>query len=373
VNSNPNATSVPDPLPALRLAVIPGDGIGGRVTDAALTTLRAALAGASGRSVDVETFDWSCERYLREGAFMADGDLERLADHEAILFGAAGWPTVPDHVSLWAMRLAICQGFDQGICVRPSRLLPNVPTQLRDRTAEDLEFVVVRENTEGEYSGAGGRVHSGQATELAVQTTVVTRSAVERVARHAFELAAARPARHLISVTKSNASQYACVLWDEVVAEVAAGFPEVRWESVLVDAMAARLVLRPDSADVILASNLHADILSDLTAALTGGLGLAPSSNLSCDPRYPSMFEPVHGSAPDLEDQAMANPIGAILSAAMLLEERDEQDAATLIKDGVDAVGRAGVLTPDVGGGASCDEVTAAIVDAISTTQEAIR
>jgi tartrate dehydrogenase/decarboxylase/D-malate dehydrogenase len=352
---------------------VPGDGIGGRVTDAALTALQAALAATSSRACQIEQFDWSCERYLREGAFRAEGDLDRLAANDAILFGAAGWPTVPDHISLWAMRLAICQGFDQGICVRPTRLLRNVPTPLRDRGADDLEFVVVRENTEGEYSGAGGRAHAGQPTELAVQTTIVTRSAVERVARHAFKLAATRPARHLVSVTKSNASQYACVLWDEVVAEVASEFAEVSWESILVDAMAARLVLQPESADVILASNLHADILSDLTAALTGGLGLAPSSNLSCDPRYPSMFEPVHGSAPGLDDPTMANPVGAILSAAMLLEECDEGAAAALIKDGIDAVCAAGVLTPDVGGNASCDEVTAAVVDAIPTIQEPVR
>jgi tartrate dehydrogenase/decarboxylase/D-malate dehydrogenase len=373
VSQEPNQAAAAEPSAPLRLAVIPGDGIGVQVTAAALSALTAALAATSSRTCAIERFDWSCERYLREGAFMADGDLERLAEQDAILFGAAGWPSVPDHLSLWGMRLAICQGFDQGICVRPTRLLDNVPSPLRDRTAAELEFVVVRENTEGEYSGAGGRVHVGQPTELAVQTTVITRAAVERVARHAFELAMRRPARHLVSVTKSNASQYACVLWDEVVAEVAADFPGVSWESTLVDAIAAQLVLKPESFDVILASNLHADILSDLTAALVGGLGTAPSSNLSCDPRYPSMFEPVHGSAPDIADPDMANPIGAILSAGMLLDEAGETAAAAQIRAGVDAACRAGSLTPDVGGSASVDEVTAAVVEAIGVAPEPVR
>jgi tartrate dehydrogenase/decarboxylase/D-malate dehydrogenase len=372
VSQEPNqaADAPSDPL---RLGVIPGDGIGVQVTEAALTALEAALARTSGPECAVERFDWSCERYLREGSFRADGDLERLAEQDAILFGAVGWPTVPDHLSLWGMRLAICQGFDQGICVRPTHLLENVPTPLRDRSAGDLEFIVVRENTEGEYSGAGGRVHGGQPTELALQTTVVSRASTERVARYAFELARRRPAGRLLSVTKSNASQYACVLWDEVVAEVAAEFPEVSWESALVDAVAAKLILKPESADVILASNLHADILSDLTAALTGGLGLAPSSNLSCDPRYPSMFEPVHGSAPDLEDPAMANPIGAILSAAMLLEDRGETEAAMAIRGGVDSSCAAGVLTPDLGGRASLEEVSAAVVEAIGAPRSSVR
>jgi tartrate dehydrogenase/decarboxylase/D-malate dehydrogenase len=358
--------------PPLRIAAIPGDGIGVQVTDAALAALRAALAAASDRECRVERFDWGSERYLREGAFIPAGGLEELRRHDAILFGATGSPAVPDHESLWGLRLAICQGFDQGNCVRPARLLPGVRSPLRGRTAEQLEFVVVRENSEGEYSGVGGRVHAGQAGELAVQSTVVTRAAVERVARHAVELARGRPAGHLVSVTKSNASQYACVLWDEVVAGVATDYPDVRLQSVLVDAMAARLVLRPESVDVLVASNLHADILSDLTAALTGGLGVAPSANLSCDERFPSMFEPVHGSAPDLPDPGLANPVGAILSAGMLLEQAGETAAAARLRAAVDSACRDGVLTPDVGGDASTEAVTAAVLDAICAVPEAV-
>jgi tartrate dehydrogenase/decarboxylase / D-malate dehydrogenase len=357
---------VPDPPPPLRVAVIPGDGIGTTVTAAACEALTAALAATSRRPCALTPFDWSSARYLEHGAYIPEGGLDALREHDAILFGAVGWPTVPDHVSLWGLRLAICQGFDQGVCVRPARLLPGVRSPLRDRGAAELECVVVRENTEGEYAGVGGRVHAGLPGELAVQATVVTRAAVERVARHAFALAASRPARHLVSVTKSNASPHASVLWDEVVAAVGAGFPDVALESVLVDAMAARLVLRPDTVDVLVASNLHADVLSDLTAALVGGLGVAPSANLSCDARFPSMFEPVHGSAPDLADPGLANPVGAMLSAAMLLDHVGEAAAAKRLREAVDRACADGVRTPDAGGRARAGEVTAAVLAALA-------
>lgn len=350
----------------LRVAVIPGDGVGVEVTAAACTAIDAAMAGTSGHACAYEHFDWGSERYLRRGAFIAEGGIEDLRAHDAILFGAVGWPTVPDHLSLWGLRLAICQGLDLGICVRPVQRLPNVSTPLRGRAPDDLKFVVVRENSEGEYSGVGGRVHVGLPGEVALQTSVVTREATERVARHAFEIARGRPTRHVINATKSNASKHACVLWDEVVAEVAEEYPDVAYESVLVDAMAARLVLQPQSVDVIVASNLHGDILSELTAALTGGLGLAPSSNLSSDSDTPSMFEPIHGSAPDLADPDAANPIGSVLSGAMLLEHCGETRAANRLRDAVAAVCRAGTLTPDVGGSATTCDVTAALVDVLA-------
>jgi tartrate dehydrogenase/decarboxylase/D-malate dehydrogenase len=342
-----------------RIAVIPGDGIGPEVCAAALRVLAALGDDAP---FEYETFPWGSAHHMSTGRMMPADALETLAGFDAILFGAVGSPEIPDHITLWGLRLAIVQGFDQGVSLRPARLLPGVRGPLAGRGPADIDLVVVRENTEGEYSGIGGFTRRGLPGEVAVQTTVYSHEAIERTARYAFELARSRDARHLTSVTKSNASPHASVLWDEVVASVAAEFPDVSWRSMLVDAAAARIVLAPQEFDVIVASNLHGDILSDLTGALAGSLGMAPSANLSLDRSRPSMFEPVHGSAFDLVGQGRANPIGMVLSAALMLDDLGLLQSGDRVRAAVASVCAAGVLTADVGGNATTDEVAEAIV-----------
>jgi tartrate dehydrogenase/decarboxylase/D-malate dehydrogenase len=344
-----------------KIAVIPGDGIGPEVTEVGLRVLDAV-----GFPHEREMFPWGSEHYLRTGAMLDPDGLDRLVAFDAILFGAVGSREVPDHVSLWGLRLAIVQGFDQAVSVRPARLLEGVRGPLADRGPEDVDLVVVRENTEGEYAGIGGFSRRHLSGEVALQTTIYSRAAVERTARHAFELARSRPSRRVASVTKSNASLHASVLWDEVVADVAAEFPDVTWESVLVDAAAARLVLEPRAFDVIVASNLHGDVLSDLTAALAGSLGMAPSANRCLDGTRPSMYEPVHGSAFDLVGRGLANPMGMVLSVAMMLDDLGVPAAARAVRDAVAETCRRRVLTPDVGGTATTAEVAAAVVGAIA-------
>jgi tartrate dehydrogenase/decarboxylase/D-malate dehydrogenase len=353
-----------------RIAVIPGDGIGPEVCDVGLRALSAVVPEGE---METETLPWGSSHYLRTGAMLPDDGLQTLASFDAILFGAVGSRDVPDHITLWGLRLAIVQGFDHAVSLRPARLLPGVRGPLAGRGTEDIDLVVVRENTEGEYSGIGGFSRRGLAGEVALQTSIYSRAGVERVARYAFALARERPARRLASITKSNASLHASVLWDEVVADVAADFPEVSWESVLVDAAAARLVLDPGSFDVLVASNLHGDVLSDLTGALAGSLGMAPSANVSLDRSRPSMYEPVHGSAFDLIGRGLANPIGMVLSVALMLDDLERPAAAAAVRHAVADTCRAGVLTPDVGGDASTEEVAQAILAALSPTEEASR
>lgn len=349
-----------------RIAVIPGDGIGQEVMPEGLKALNAAAEIAGGFRLVYETFPWGCARYLAHAALMPADGLQILADFDAIYFGAVGWPSVPDHISLWGLRLPICQGFDQYANLRPSVLLPGVPGPLRDKAPGDIDFVVVRENTEGEYAGAGGRGHRGLPLEVAVETAIFTRAGVERVIRYAFELAASRPRRRLASVTKSNAQRYAMTLWDEVFAAVAAEYLDVTTERVLVDAMAARFVLKPESLDVVVASNLFADILTDLGGAVVGGLGLAPSANLNPERRYPSMFEPVHGSAPDIFGRGIANPIAMIWSGGLMLDFLGEPAAAGRIEAAIKATLAAGrVRTPDLGGQATTAQMGDAIVAAL--------
>jgi tartrate dehydrogenase/decarboxylase/D-malate dehydrogenase len=344
------------------IAVIPGDGIGKEVVPEAVRVLDAAGDVTASYRLKYERFPWGCEHYLRHGEMMSRDGLEILRPFDAIFFGAVGFPTVPDHVSLRGLRLPICQGFEQYVCYRPSVLLPGVKSPLAGKRPGDVDFVVIRENTEGEYAGAGGRSHQGLAIEVAVQTAIFTRVGTERVVRYAFQLARRR-GKKLVSATKSNAQQHALTLWDEVAEAVSREFPDVAMERVLIDALAARFVLAPESLDVVVASNLFGDILTDLGAAICGSMGLAPSGNINPEREYPSMFEPVHGSAPDIVGRGIANPVAQIASGAMMLEFLGEKAAADLIATAVRAVLADGcALTPDLGGAARTSEVTRAVL-----------
>lgn len=341
---------------ALSIAVIPGDGVGIEVTAAAVRVLEAALSGGD-VSLKTTEFPWGSAHYHATGVMIPAGGTECLKEFDAILFGACGSPEIPDDVTLWELRLAICQGLDQYVALRPARTYSSVPSPVR---TEAFDFVVVRENTEGEYSGAGGLVHHGLPMELAVETAVFTRASTERVVDYAFELARRRR-RHVTSITKSNAQRYGMKLWDNVVAERAAHYPDVTVRQLLVDAAAARLVTAPHEFDVIVASNLFGDILSDLGGAMMGSLGLAASGNIDVSGRNPSMFEPVHGSAPDLAGRGIANPIGAIASAALMLNHLGHADIAESVEEAVRATLADGIRTPDVGGEYSTAEVGAAV------------
>lgn len=348
-----------------QIAVIPGDGIGVEVTPEALRVLDRLAEQSDGTlRFSYESFPWGCQYYLEHGVMMAEDGLDRLRNKDAIYFGAVGWPGVPDHVSLWGLRLAICQGFDQYACVRPVRLLPGVPSPLRDATPERIDWVVVRENSEGEYAGIGGRnlAARGPDREVALQTALFTAQGCERIIRYAFELARTRKRQKVTSVTKSNAQQYAMVLWDETFERVKAEYPDVETEQWLVDAMAARFVLRPETLEVVVGSNLFGDILSDLGSAIGGSLGIAASANIDPERRFPSMFEPVHGSAPDIAGQGIANPIAAIWSAALMLEHLGLAEEANRVMQALAATTAAGVVTPDLGGTATTREVGDAVL-----------
>jgi len=347
-------------LKTYRIAAIPGDGIGNEVIPAGIEVVQKL---ADGFALEFEHFDWSSERYKRTGQYIPEGGLDELRRFDAIFFGAVGAPDVPDHVSLWGLRLPICQGFDQYANVRPARVLPGVPSQLKG--ADKIDWVIVRENTEGEYSGSGGRVHRGLPEELATETSVFTRKGVERVHRFAFALAMKRPRKHLTLVTKSNAQRHGMVLWDEIFDAVKSDFPQVKTDRVLVDAMTTRMVLNPGAIDTVVASNLHADILSDLAAALSGSLGIAPTANLNPERRFPSMFEPIHGSAFDITGKGVANPIATFWTAAMMLEHLGEEKAAARLMKAIEAVTAKKVFTPDLGGSARTRDVTAALVAAL--------
>jgi tartrate dehydrogenase/decarboxylase / D-malate dehydrogenase len=349
-------------LKTYRIASIPGDGIGNEVIPAGIEVLDQ-LAKSEAFGLSFEHLDWSSERYKRTGAYIPEGGLEGLKGCDAIFFGAVGANDVPDHVSLWGLRLPICQGFDQYANVRPSRLLPGITSPMRN--AEEIDWVIVRENTEGEYSGAGGRVHKGLSNEVAVEVSTFTRTGVERVHRFAFELARKRPRKHLTLVTKSNAQRHGMVLWDEIFYEVAADFREVTTDRILVDAATTRMVLKPAAIDVMVASNLHADILSDLAAALSGSLGIAPTANLNPERRFPSMFEPIHGSAFDIAGKGIANPIATFWTASMMLEHLGEPKAAVRLMRAIEKVTAKRIFTQDLGGRARTREVTEAVLETL--------
>jgi tartrate dehydrogenase/decarboxylase/D-malate dehydrogenase len=347
-----------------RIAAIPGDGIGKEVIPAGIEVLEA-LGGVAGYAMRVENFDWSSERYLATGAYIPEDGLEKLKGFDAIFFGAVGSPHVPDHVSLWGLRLPICQGFDQYANVRPTRVLPGISSPLAK--GAEIDWVIIRENSEGEYSGSGGRVHKGLPEEIATETSVFTRTGVERIHRFAFELARKRPRKMLTLVTKSNAQRHGMVLWDEIFYEVAKRYPDVRTDRVLVDAMTTRMVLKPASLDTIVASNLHADILSDLAAALSGSLGIAPTANLNPERRFPSMFEPIHGSAFDITGKGVANPIATFWTASMMLEHLGEPEAAARLMRAIERTTEEQVFTPDLGGVHDTRAVTNAVKRALSS------
>ena len=316
-----------------RIALVPGDGIGKEVIPAGRQALEALAASETEFNFDFETFDWGADYFHKYHEMMPPDGLNALRDKDAILFGSAGDPHIPDHMTLWGLRLKICQGLDQYANVRPTRILPGIDAPLKRCQPEDLNWVIVRENTEGEYSGAGGRVHQGLPIEVATDMSVMTRVGVERIQRFAFKLAQSRPRKLLTVVTKSNAQRHAMVMWDEVAREVAKDFPDVTWDKEMVDAATARMVNRPASLDTIVATNLHADILSDLAAALAGSLGIGPTANINPERTTPSMFEPIHGSAFDIMGKGIANPIGTFWTASMMLEHLGEAEAAAAPDD----------------------------------------
>jgi tartrate dehydrogenase/decarboxylase/D-malate dehydrogenase len=345
------------------IAAIGGDGIGPEVIEAGVEVLDALAKADGGFAFRFESFPWSSQLYLDQGHYIPPGGLEPLKAFDAIFFGAVGSQKVPDHVSLWGLRLPICQGFDQYANVRPTRVLPGVKGPLAN--GKDIDWVVIRENSEGEYSGVGGRVHRGLPIEAASDVAIFTRTGVERIHRFAFELAMKRPRKHLTLVTKSNAQRHGMVMWDEIFFEVAKDYPAVKWDRELVDAMTTRMVLKPATIDVMVATNLHADILSDLAAALSGSLGIAPTANLNPERRFPSMFEPIHGSAFDITGKGVANPVATFWTASMMLEHLGEAKAAARLMKAVEKVTASGVHTPDLGGTAKTKDVTRAVIAAL--------
>ena len=348
-----------------RIAAVPGDGIGPEVINAGLEVLDAVAARDGGFQLKVDRYDWGSDWYRKHGVMMPPDGLAWLRTADAIYFGAVGDPSLPDHVTLWGLRLAICQGFDQYANVRPARILPGIISPLRDVGQNDLDWMIIRENSEGEYAGHGGRAHRGLPEEVATETAIFTRRGVERIMRYAFQTARSRPRKHLTVVTKSNAQRHGMVFWDEIAALVAHEFPDVAWDKELVDAMTMRMVRRPQTFDTVVATNLHADILSDLAAALAGSLGIAPTGNIDPYKRAPSMFEPIHGSAFDIAGKGIANPIGSFWTASMMLAHLGEQPAADLLMRAIEQVCAARVFTPDLGGNATTAEVTQAVCEAV--------
>jgi tartrate dehydrogenase/decarboxylase/D-malate dehydrogenase len=348
-----------------RIASIPADGIGPEVISAGIDVLQALEKRLGDLKFRFDHFDWGSDYYKKHGVMMPADGLDQLRPFDAIYFGAVGAPDVPDHITLWGLRLPICQGFDQYANVRPTRILPGITSPLRNAGPKQLDWVIVRENSEGEYSGHGGRAHRGMPEEVGTEVAIFTRVGVTRIMRYAFKLAQGRPRKFLTVVTKSNAQRHGMVMWDEIAKEVSAEFPDVTWDKMLVDAMTTRMVLKPETIDTVVATNLHADILSDLAGALAGSLGVAPTGNIDPERRYPSMFEPIHGSAFDITGKGIANPIASFWTAAQMLDHLGEQDASARLMSAIERVTAAGHLTPDLGGTATTRQVTEAVIDAL--------
>ena len=347
-----------------KIAAMGGDGIGPEVIAAGLEVLDALAARDGGFKFKVDEFPWSSDYYLKHGHYIPEDGLQRLKQFDAIYFGAVGSQKVPDHISLWGLRLPIAQGFDQYANVRPARVLPGVKSLLQN--GKDIDWVIVRENSEGEYAGNGGRTHRGLPIEVGTEVAVFTRVGVERIHRFAFDLARKRPRKHLTLVTKSNAQRFGMVMWDEIFAEVSKDYPDVQVDRELVDAVTTRMVMKPHTLDVIVATNLHADILSDLAAALSGSLGIGPTANLNPERTFPSMFEPIHGSAFDITGKGVANPIATFWTAVLMLEHLGESAAAQRLMKAIETVTASGVHTPDLGGKAKTADVTRATKEALS-------
>ncbi len=350
-----------------RIAVIPGDGIGKETVPEGLRTIEKAAA-KFGIGLEFAHFDWNCDRYLRTGSMMPDDWFETLSGFETIYYGAVGWPaTVPDHVSLWGSLIQFRRRFDQYVNLRPCRLMPGIVTPLANRKPGDIDFVVVRENTEGEYSSVGGRMFEGTEREMVSQQSVFTRKGVDRILRYAFELAMTRPARHLTSATKSNGISITMPYWDERFKAMAAQYPDVRSDQLHMDMLSAHFVQRPQYFDVVVGSNLFGDILSDLGPAVCGTIGIAPSANINPERTHPSLFEPVHGSAPDIAGKGIANPIGQIWSGALMLDFLGHPEAAAAVVGAIERVlaDPSAPRTPDIGGKAKMEEVGRAIAAAI--------
>jgi tartrate dehydrogenase/decarboxylase/D-malate dehydrogenase len=357
-------------MKSYRIAVIAGDGIGKEVIPAAIDVLQAAAShGQFG--CEFTSIPWGCDYYLQTGRMMEADGLDQVLKFDAIFLGAIGDPRVPDHVSARELILPLRQRLGQYVNLRPMRLLPGIASPLAGRGAADIDMICIRENSEGEYCGIGGRLHGGTADELAEQTGVFTRRAIERIARYAFRLAAGRPRKMLASATKSNALQHSMVLWDEVVADVAREFPDVELRKYHVDALAARMITHPHTLDVIVASNLFGDILTDIGSAISGSLGVAPGGNINPERTTPSMFEPIHGSAPDIAGKGIANPIAAIWAGAMMLQHLGEESAHDRILQAIESVlADERVKTPDLGGRATTAEMTKAVTNAMMMSRQ---
>ncbi len=350
-----------------RIASIPGDGIGKEVVPAGQQVLEGLAAATQSFRFEFENFGWGGDYYRAHGVMMPEDGLDALRHKDAILFGSAGDPHIADHITLWGLRLKICQGFDQYANVRPTRILPGIDGPLKRCGPADLNWVIVRENSEGEYAGVGGRVHQGHPIEAATDVSIMTRAGVERIMRFAFKLAASRPRKLLTVITKSNAQRHAMVMWDEIAVQIAKEFPDVKWDKELVDAATARMVNRPATLDAIVATNLHADILSDLAAALAGSLGIAPTGNIDPERRYPSMFEPIHGSAFDIMGKGLANPVGTFWSCVMMLEHLGEMDAARVLMQAIETItADVNLHTRDLGGRATTAQVTHAVCELLA-------
>ena len=349
-----------------RIAVLPGDGIGKETVPEALKALDAA-SSRFGFDLAYTHYDWSCETYQKTGAMMPPDGLDQLRESDSILLGAVGWPGVPDHVSLWGLLIPIRRGFDQYVNLRPCKLMPGVRTPLAGRTEADIDFYVVRENTEGEYSSVGGRMFEGTDREFVVQETVLTRHGTDRILKYAFELAMTRPKKHLTSATKSNGNAITMPYWDERFAAMAKNYPEIRTDQFHIDILCAHFVQHPDWFDVVVGTNLFGDILSDLGPAVAGSIGIAAGGNINPERKFPSMFEPVHGSAPDIAGRFICNPIGQIWSAALMLEHLGEAEAGKAIVDAIETLLReSGPKTRDMGGQAGTADVGTALAQLVA-------